>query len=131
MKNSTATKAPKTVSVKAGAKSLTIRNNITGATVILKVEDGKIVRDLASCETRHDYQYGNNIAVFVGALLTKYISKRLSWADRLKKIEKASAKIDAKSIRNMSNKLRVTLNPVFVKDEANFYFAEVCAANKA
>lgn len=127
MSKTTAT-AAKTVVVKATQKSLTITNRISGATVVLKVVDGAIVRDLSTCTERHDKQYGGNIAHFIGEILTKYMSKRLSWADRLKKIEKASAKIDAKSIRNMSNKIRVTLNPIFVKDETKFYFAEACKA---
>ena len=126
----TAQGANKTISVKAEDKTLTFKNTITGAQVVLKVEDGKVIRDISTCTNIHDKQYGGCIAHFVSALTTKYMNKRLSWADRLKKIERECAKIDAKSIRNLSSKMRVVLNPVFIPNEAEWYFAEQVAKIK-
>ena len=125
------TVAQKTVEVKANGKNIVITNKETGAVMALKAEDGAIVRDFSGCITHHDKQYAANIAVFVTALVTKYMNKRISWADRMKKIEKAASGIDAKSIRNFSNKLRVTLNPMFIENEEEYYFAEKCAMVKA
>lgn len=125
MKNEQIVKS--TVTIKANGKSLIVSDSATGAKVVLTVENGQLVRNMEGCITKHDYQYGGNIAHFVKGLTTLYMSNRIGWADRMKKIEKASAKINAKSIRNMSSKLRVTLKPIFNIPEDQ-YFAEQCKA---
>lgn len=129
MKNSATVPAVKsTVTIKASGKTLNIVDSATGAKVVLTVDNGQIVRDMSGCVSHHDHQYGGNIAHFVSGLCLTYMNKRMGWADRMKKIEKAAAKINAKSIRNMSSKLRVTLKPIFNVPQ-ELYFAEVCKVN--
>ncbi len=128
MKNQTTAKS--TVTITASGKTLNIVDKNTGAKVVLTVEDGQIVRDMSGCVSHHDRQYGGNIAHFVTALCTQYMNARVGWAQRFKKIESGSKKINAKSIRNMSSKLRVTLKPVFNIPQ-ELYFAEQCAGIKA
>lgn len=115
------------VSIKANGKTLTITDSQTGAVVTLKAEGGKIVRDMSGCVSYHDHQYGGNIAHYVNAVCTQYMNARVGWAQRFKKFESAAKKINAKSIRNMSSKLRVVTKPIFGIPE-ELFFAEQCKA---
>ena len=127
MKNATTTAAKSPVTITASGKTLNIVDTKTGAKIVLTVEDGQLVRDMSGAISHHDYQYGGNIAHYVAAVCTQYMNKRLGWADRLKKIAKASEKINAKSIRNMSSKLRVVTKPMFGIPQELFFAEQVKA----
>ena len=124
MENKTVSIENKSVVIlKAEGRKLQINDTKTGSTVILTFEDGKVIRDFSGCKSTHDYQYAGCIANFLAGVTTKYMNKRLGWKDRIKKIEKVSNTIDAKSIRNLSSKMRVTFKPMFNIPE-DLYFSE-------
>ena len=110
---------PVRVSAKAEGRTLIVSDNVSGAEIKLVVnENGGLERELTNCE-KHDKQYGNNIAVAIEYTVAHLANRKLGVAKNLQKLAKTMNAIPATNIRNMSNRLRATINAEYDLQEGN------------
>lgn len=121
------TPATRRITATASGRTLTVVDSVSKAEIRMVInKEGGLERELVGA-TGHDKQYGNNIAAAVAYAVPHVMNSKAGVAKNLQSIAKMLNNIEARNIRNLSNRFRKGLNETYnLTGTPEAFFHEVC-----